>query len=474
MNMRSLLINNYNMANRINALSAAIGKNNEALSTGKRINCAADSPGDMLRISRFNSQICGSQVAQRNIQDGISMLQVMDDAASSSKSIGQRLRELAVSYNDDTLSNDDKKTIQDEAASLIGEMSNLFKNAKFNGNDVFSRDQYVIQTGANAGDTYTIKNSIPKQIIDINSMLNSAANNNTGGTNSSVNNSSSTTPSSGSNSTYTCKQYSICNPEYDKTPFQSYKNYSGYAQVKDSSGSVVYDGNLTNGTIDGYGTLYKNGKVLYSGTWNNGTINGYGNLYNDQGQLQYQGTTINGVIDGYGQYSENGKLVYQGCLRQGYRQGWGSTYNTSGNVIESRYYQDYDLSQGTTNNQNSNTTINNTSNTDTTSQQSNGGSAANNLNFSWLNVKFIDDNILDPLANASSKIGMDINILSDRYSYQQQNEVTQTSALSKIQDADMAKEMIEKAKNEILQSTNVSLFSGTLDDDRSYILQLLK
>lgn len=470
MNMGSLLISNYNMVNRMNALSAEIGKNNEALSTGKIINCAADSPGDMLRISRLNSQIGGSQVAQRNIQDGISMLQVMDDAVSSSKSIGQRLRELAVSYNDDTLSNDDKKTIQDEATSLIDEMSNLYKNAKFNGNDVFSKDQYVIQTGANSGDTYTINNNIPKQILDINSLLNSATNT-TGSANSSG---LTTTSSASSSSTYICKQYSISNPEYDKTLFESYKNYTGYATVKDSNNNNIYVGNLSNGVIDGFGTLYQNGKVIYSGTWNNGTINGYGNLYNDQGQIQYQGTTINGVLDGYGQYSENGKLVYQGYIRQGYRQGWGSTYNSSGNVIESRYYQDYELAQGTTNNQNSNTTINNTSNADTISQQSNGGSSANNLSFSWLNVKFIDDNILNPLANASSKIGMDINILSDRYSYQQQNEVTQTSALSKIQDADMAKKMIEKAKNEILQSTNVSLFSGTLDDDRSYILQLLK
>ena len=142
MNVSGILRNNYGISNQMNYYKTAIAKSNEKLSTRKRINSASDSPADMLRISKFNSQVRGSQVAQRNIQDGISMLQTADVSLGNATEMGQRLKELSVQYNNETLSVEDKSLIEQEAKELTKGLQDTLKNTKYNEIEVFDKKKY--------------------------------------------------------------------------------------------------------------------------------------------------------------------------------------------------------------------------------------------------------------------------------------------------------------------------------------------
>ena len=76
--------------------TAALNKSLERLSSGLRINRAADDAAGLAIAEGFRSQVRGSQVAQRNAQDGVSLVQTAEGALSETTNILQRVRELAV------------------------------------------------------------------------------------------------------------------------------------------------------------------------------------------------------------------------------------------------------------------------------------------------------------------------------------------------------------------------------------------
>jgi flagellin len=113
-----------------NGLNAS--KNMEKLSSGLRINRAADDAAGLAISEKMRSQIRGLEQASRNAQDGISLIQTAEGALNETHAIMQRMRELAIQAANETYNNDDISEIQLEIDSLIDEIDNISTNTKFN------------------------------------------------------------------------------------------------------------------------------------------------------------------------------------------------------------------------------------------------------------------------------------------------------------------------------------------------------
>ncbi|QTD40357.1 flagellin [Sporosarcina sp. Te-1] len=130
----------------------------ERLSTGKRINRAADDPAGLAISERMRAQIRGLQVAQRNIQDGISMVQTAEGVLNETHAILQRMRELSVQASNGTLSDKDRKLLDEEFQQLKDEIMRHGKQSEFNTKPILNDSQTIkIQAGANAGQTIDLE-----------------------------------------------------------------------------------------------------------------------------------------------------------------------------------------------------------------------------------------------------------------------------------------------------------------------------
>lgn len=104
----------------------------ERLSTGLKINHASDSPAGMAISHKMQAQINGLDQASRNSSDGLSVLQTTDGAMNELTSILQRIRELAVQAANDTNSNSDRDAIQTEIDQLTVEIDRIADASEFN------------------------------------------------------------------------------------------------------------------------------------------------------------------------------------------------------------------------------------------------------------------------------------------------------------------------------------------------------
>lgn len=132
----------------------------QRLSSGLRINSAADDPAGLCISEGMRSQIRGIEQAGRNAQDAISMLQTADGVASSIHDILQRAKELSVQAANGTLTDNDRKAINAEVQQLLQEIGSEGNNAEFNGTKLLNPDStgadLQIQVGANSGQTIGI------------------------------------------------------------------------------------------------------------------------------------------------------------------------------------------------------------------------------------------------------------------------------------------------------------------------------
>ena len=129
----------------------------ERLSTGKRINSASDDAAGLAIETRMDSQIRGLTQAARNANDGISMLQTADGAASEMSNMLQRMRELAVQAQQGTLSTDDKTNLNAEFAALATEIDRIATDTTFNNIAIMASTQDIkISVGADETDTITV------------------------------------------------------------------------------------------------------------------------------------------------------------------------------------------------------------------------------------------------------------------------------------------------------------------------------
>ncbi|WP_196334388.1 flagellin, partial [Paraclostridium sordellii] len=102
--------------------TALSGKSMEKLSTGLRITKAGDDAAGLAVSEKMRSQIRGMEQADRNVQDGISMVQTAEGALQEAGNIAQRMRELGIQAGNDTLDTKDKDKIKTELTQLQEEM----------------------------------------------------------------------------------------------------------------------------------------------------------------------------------------------------------------------------------------------------------------------------------------------------------------------------------------------------------------
>jgi flagellin len=148
----------FNTHRQLNTTAAAASKSMEKLSSGYRINRAADDAAGLGISEKMRGQIGGLAQAQRNAQDGISLVQTAEGALGEVHSMLERVRDLKVQFNNDTLDQDDKDAIASEVLEISKEVSNIVTGTKFNGTSVFD-NAFTFQVGANQGETITLSSS---------------------------------------------------------------------------------------------------------------------------------------------------------------------------------------------------------------------------------------------------------------------------------------------------------------------------
>lgn len=121
-----------NTYGKLNSASVAGSKSMERLSSGLRINRAADDAAGLAISEKMRAQIRGLDQAQRNSQDGVSMIQTAEGAMNTQHSILQRMRELSVQASNSTLTDADKQNIQEEMGQLIDEVDRIAGTTEFN------------------------------------------------------------------------------------------------------------------------------------------------------------------------------------------------------------------------------------------------------------------------------------------------------------------------------------------------------
>ena len=144
----------------VNTTNAAAST--EKLSSGYRINRAGDDAAGLAISEKMRAQIRGLNMASKNSQDAISLVQTAEGALNETHSILQRMRELAVQSASDT--NDsatvDRAALDAEFQALISEIDDIASKTAFNGKKLLNGDAtttpLVIQTGADAGQTLSI------------------------------------------------------------------------------------------------------------------------------------------------------------------------------------------------------------------------------------------------------------------------------------------------------------------------------
>src|ERR1700681_1293496 len=111
----------------------AYSKSVQKLSSGMRINSAADDAAGLTISEKLRAQTAGLAQASRNAQDGISMIQTGEGALNETASILQRMRELTVQGGNDTLQASDRGAIKSEVDQLSSEINRIATTTQFNG-----------------------------------------------------------------------------------------------------------------------------------------------------------------------------------------------------------------------------------------------------------------------------------------------------------------------------------------------------
>ena len=126
----------------------------ERLSSGKRINSAADDAAGLAISTRMSSQVRGLDQAVRNANDGLSLIQTAEGALEESTNILQRMRELAIQAANGIYTDGDRATLDAESQQLIQELDRIAETTSFNGQNILdgSLDNVDLQVGAEANE----------------------------------------------------------------------------------------------------------------------------------------------------------------------------------------------------------------------------------------------------------------------------------------------------------------------------------
>jgi len=122
-----------NAQRNLNLTGGKMSKALEQLSSGLRINRAADDAAGLAISEKMRSQIRGMQMGLRNAQDGVSMIQTAEGALNETHAILQRMRELTVQAGSTILSSSDRTSVGEELLTLRNELDNIASRSRFNG-----------------------------------------------------------------------------------------------------------------------------------------------------------------------------------------------------------------------------------------------------------------------------------------------------------------------------------------------------
>ncbi|WP_445659308.1 flagellin N-terminal helical domain-containing protein [Achromobacter sp. CF-sbj1-Ac2-l] len=144
--------------NNLNKSQSALGTAIERLSSGLRINSAKDDAAGMAIANRFTANVKGLTQAARNANDGISLAQTTEGAASEVNTHLQRVRELAVQAGNGSYSQEQLDSMQDEINQRLADIDRISQQTDFNGVKVLSGSAkpLTLQVGANDGETITL------------------------------------------------------------------------------------------------------------------------------------------------------------------------------------------------------------------------------------------------------------------------------------------------------------------------------
>lgn len=151
-----------NLVNTENTLA----KSMQHLSSGLRINSAADDAAGLAISEKLTAQTNGLGQAQRNAQDGVSLVQTAEGSLNEVHAMLQRIRELAVQYANGTLSTSDQGAIQSEVNQLTSEINRIGNTAQFNGIALFSASATIsFQVGANDGEIISVSTTAMASLV---------------------------------------------------------------------------------------------------------------------------------------------------------------------------------------------------------------------------------------------------------------------------------------------------------------------
>jgi flagellin len=146
-----------NAARTLRRTTLDLNVNLERLSSGLRINRAKDDAAGLAISESFRTIIRGSLVAQRNCQDGISMLQTAEGALQETTNMLQRMRELAVQSSNGTMSEVNRKALDDEVKQLLAQINTIAWDTEFNGVRVLSGStRLTLQNGIHSGQNIVV------------------------------------------------------------------------------------------------------------------------------------------------------------------------------------------------------------------------------------------------------------------------------------------------------------------------------
>ena len=150
-------ISALNTHRQLGANTNAVAKNLEKLSSGLKINRAGDDAAGLAISEKMRGQIRGLEMAQKNAQDGISLIQTAEGALNESHAILQRMRELAVQAASDTNTETDRAELQKEVDQLVEELTRIAENTEFNTQNLLGGEfNATFHIGANEGQNIEI------------------------------------------------------------------------------------------------------------------------------------------------------------------------------------------------------------------------------------------------------------------------------------------------------------------------------
>ncbi|MDW1583606.1 MULTISPECIES: lateral flagellin LafA [unclassified Vibrio] len=150
--------------NTMNTTSGLLNTAMERLSTGYRVNSAADDAAGLQIANRLEAQTRGMSVAMRNAQDGISMMQTAEGAMDEMTNIVYRMNDLATQSLNGSNSATDRASLNKEFTQLTAELNNIVDNTRFGGQNLlkgggFGAGDVTFQIGASSAETLTVSAS---------------------------------------------------------------------------------------------------------------------------------------------------------------------------------------------------------------------------------------------------------------------------------------------------------------------------